>query len=161
MTGNPSLDKIVFGINGLVVLAATILVTYSHTLLGPPATDESKEFSGLVKDSMLEFQKPQIQFPEMVINLYSRETRLRFLNLKMTLETFEEKQNALIEKSKPLVQDSIIDIASNMSPQELNSVTGKILLETRVKKAVNAALIHKGAQNPVVKKIYFTKFIIQ
>lgn len=156
MTGNPGLDKIVLGINGLVVIAATALVVYSHTVIAPPPTDESKEFSGLVKKSMLEFQKSQIQFPEMVINLYSRESRLRFVNLKMSIETFEENQNQLIEDSKSLIQDALIDIASNMTPQELNSVTGRILLETRVKKSVNGSL-----GKPAVKKIYFSKFIIQ
>lgn len=139
-----------------MVVAATALVVYAHTLLSPPPTNQSKEFSGMVKDSMLEFQKPQAQFPEMVVNLYSRETRLRFVNLKMTVETFEQSQNQLVENSKPLIQDALIDIASNMTPQELNSVTGRILLETRVKKAVNNSF-----GRPVVKKIFFSKFIVQ
>lgn len=156
MTGNPGLDKIILGINGLIVLAATALVVYSHTILSPPPTDETKEFSGLVKDSMLEFQKPQVEFPEMVINLYSREIRLRFLNVKMTIETFEESQNQMLENAKPMVQDAIIDTASNMTPQELNSVTGRILLEARVKKMVNSNL-----PKPAIKKIYFSKFIVQ
>lgn len=156
MTGNPGLDKIIFGINGLIVLAATGLVIYSHSILKPMPTDESKEFSGLVENSMLEFQKPQVQFPEMVINLYSREARLRFLNLKMTVETFEESQNSMVENAKPMIQDVLIDIASNMKPDELNSVTGRILLETRVKKKANSRL-----SKPAVKKIYFSKFIVQ
>lgn len=156
MTGNPGLDKALLGINGLIVVAATALVVYSHTMISAPPTDESKEFSGMVKDSVLEFQKPQVQFPEMVVNLYSRETRLRYVNLKMTVETFEENQNRMIEDAKPVIQDAIIDIASNMSPKELNSVTGRILLETRVKKAVNGKL-----PEAAVKKIYFSKFIVQ
>ncbi|MEX0798877.1 MAG: flagellar basal body-associated FliL family protein [Bacteriovoracaceae bacterium] len=156
MTGNPVLDKVVLGINGLIVLAATALVIFSHTMIKSPATDESKEFSGMVKNSMLEFQKPQVKFPEMVVNLYSRETRLRFVNLIMNIETFEESQNQLVEKSKPLIQDALIDIASNMKPDELNSVTGRILLETRVKNKVNSKL-----PKPAIKKIYFSKFIVQ
>ena len=156
MTGNHGIDKILFSICGLVIVAATALVVYSHTMIERPLTNESREFSGMVKDSMLEFQKPQVQFPEMVINLYSRETRLRFVNLVMNIETFEESQNRLIEDSKPLIQDALIDIASNMKPEELNSVTGRLLLETRIKNKVNSKL-----PEPAVKKIYFSKFIVQ
>ncbi len=156
MTGNPGLDKILLGINGLIVLAATALTIYSHTFIKPKPTNEDLEFTGMVQDSMRELQKPQIQFPEMVINLYSRESRLRFLNLKMTVETFEQSQNQTVETAKPMVQDALIDIASNMRPQELNSVTGRILLEARIKKKANAKL-----PEPAIKKIYFSKFIVQ
>ena len=156
MTGNPGFDKIILGANGLIVLAATALTIYSHTFIRPSATNEDLEFSGMVQDSMRELQKPQIQFPEMVINLYSRESRLRFLNLKMTVATFEQSQNQTVESAKPLIQDVLIDIASNMEPQELNSVTGRILLEARIKKKANAKL-----PEPAIKKIYFSKFIVQ
>ncbi|MCO4752867.1 MAG: flagellar basal body-associated FliL family protein [Bacteriovoracaceae bacterium] len=156
MTGNPGLDKIIFGINGLVVIAASALVVYSHTMVKTPPTDESAEFSSMVANSMVEFQKPQVQFPEMVVNLYSREARLRFINLKMNIETFEQEQIEQIENSKSLIQDALIDIASNMRPEEVNSVTGRILLETRIKNKVNSKL-----SKPAVKKIYFSKFIVQ
>ena len=105
---------------------------------------------------MVEFQKPQVQFPEMVINLYSREARLRFVNLKMNIETFEQEQIQLIENAKPLIQDALVDVASHMKPNELNSVTGRILLETRIKNKVNSRL-----STSAVKKIYFSKFIVQ
>ncbi|MBC76523.1 MAG: hypothetical protein CME64_10965 [Halobacteriovoraceae bacterium] len=156
MTGNPGLDKAIFAINGLVVIAATALVVTSHTMIKRPPTDETKEFSSMVKDSMVEFQKPQVQFPEMVINLYSREARLRFVNLKMNIETFEQEQIQLIENAKPMIQDALVDVASNMKPSELNSVTGRILLETRIKNKVNSRL-----STSAVKKIYFSKFIVQ
>jgi flagellar FliL protein len=43
-----------------------------------------------------------------------------------------------------------------MKASELNSITGKILLESRIKKRLNSIL---GA--PIIKRIYFSKFIIQ
>ena len=156
MTGNPGLDKTILGINGLGVILATALVVYSHSMIKKVPTDEAAEFSGMVKDSIEEFQKPTVKFKEQVINLYSRESRLRFVNLIMNIETLDQEQIEVVENAKPLIVDSLIDISSNMQPNELNSVTGKILLETRLKNKVNSKL-----GKPAVKKVYFSKFIVQ
>lgn len=156
MTGNPGLDKILMGLNALVVGGAAALVIYAHTMLKPAATDQTKEFTDMVRDSMVEFKKQAVSFDEMVVNLYSRERRLRFLNLKMDIEVFEDGQQETINTMKPIIVDSLIDITGNMRPDELNSVTGKILLEARVKNKVNAI-----AGKKIVKRIYFSKFIIQ
>lgn len=156
MTGNPGLDKAILGINGIGVILATALVIYSHSMIKPLPTDESAEFSNTVKTSIEEFQKPTVKFKELVINLYSRQARLRFVNLIMNIETFDQEQIDVIENTRPLIIDALIDIASNMQPSELNSVTGKILLETRLKNKVNSNL-----SKPAVKKVYFSKFIVQ
>lgn len=156
MTGNPTLDKAILGINGIGVILATALVVYSHSMIKKLPTDEAGEFSGMVKTSLEEFQKPTVEFKEQVINLYSREARLRYVNLIMNIETFDQSQMGIIEVRKPIIVDALIDISSNMSPNELNSVTGKLLLESRLKKAVNSKL-----NQPAVKKVYFSKFIVQ
>ena len=156
MTGSPGLDKAILGINGIGVILATALVIYSHTMIKKVPTDESAEFSGMVKTSIEEFQKPTVKFKEQVINLYSRQARLRFVNLIMDIETFDQNQITIIENAKPMIVDSLIDIVSNTSPSDLNSVTGKILLETRLKDKVNSKL-----NQPAIKKVYFSKFIVQ
>lgn len=156
MTGNPTLDKVIIGLNGAIVLAATALVVYSHTILSPPATDPGDEMDGLIRSSVNLSQITPVLFPKMTINLYSRQTRLRFLDLQMGIEVFEEADKESIKTHKSFIADSLINIAGNMKPAELNSVTGRILLETRVKNRVNDKIGKKA-----VKKIYFSKFIIQ
>jgi flagellar basal body-associated protein FliL len=44
-----------------------------------------------------------------------------------------------------------------LDPDDLDSVTGKILLENKIKKQVNAKL----GEPPVVKQIYFSGFVVQ
>jgi flagellar FliL protein len=156
MTGNPNLDKAILGINGLGIILATALVVYSHTMINRLPTNEEAEFSNMVKTSIEDFQKPTVEFKEQVLNLYSREARLRFLNLQMNIETFDQNQINVIEIRKPMILDVLIDITSNMSPNEVNSVTGRLLLEARLKKIVNSKL-----KEPAVKKVYFSKFIVQ
>lgn len=156
MTGNPTLDKALLGLNALLIIAGTGLVIYSHTMLKPKPIDEGLEFSQLAQRKNSENTQPAIAFPEMVINLYSPESRLRFANITMNLETYRPEQARDVEKSKALIQDSLIDLVSNMGPEEINSVTGRILLESKLKRQINDDLSKK-----IVKKIYFSKFIIQ
>ena len=156
MTGNPTIDKVVLGLNGLVVAAATALVVFAHVGLKKPLTKRNLQFGNMIENSMNEFQKPPIIMDEIVVNLYSREVKLRFLDTQMNIVLFEERDRELVMGLKPHIFDSLVDIAGNMQPKELNSVTGRILLETRVKNRVNEIV-----KKPVIKKILFSKFIIQ
>lgn len=156
MTGNPTLDKIIAGLNVAIIGAAAGLVYYAHNIIAPPPTDKAGEFGQAITAQMGELQKPPVVYDEIVVNLYSREARLRFLETKMNIELFEEKDRETVMTIKPYVFDTLIDVAGNMTPSELNSVTGKILLETRIKNRVNDKMPH-----PVIKKILFSKFIIQ
>ena len=156
MTGNPSIDKILLLLNGVVVGGACALILYSHLVIKPPPLSENAAFGSMIENSMNEMQKATVSLDEIVVNLYSRERRLRFLNTKMDIELYYEadRDNILSYKSK--IFDALIDIAGNMRPNELNSVTGRLLLEERIKKHVNTL-----SSRPLIKRIYFPKYIIQ
>lgn len=156
MTGNSGLDKIIILINAIVIGLAVALVIYSHTLISKPLTDSNSEFGGLIENSMLELQKAPVTLEKITVNLYSRERRLRFLDTQMNIALFNEGDRAKVKAIKTHIFDALIDIAGNMHPNELNSVTGRILLENRIKKRVNS-LVGRS----LIKKIYFSKFIIQ
>ncbi len=156
MTGNPTLDKIILGINAVIVTAAAGLVYYSNNMIIPPPTDTDQQFKQMVQGGLSDLKRPPVVFKEAVVNLYSKQRRLRFLDLVMNIEVYEDGQEETIKLYKPFINDRLIDIAGNMSPEEVNSVTGKLLLESRIKNHVNKYLGKK-----VIKKIYFSKFIVQ
>lgn len=156
MTGNPKLDKILAGLNVAVIGLSVALVYYAHNVISPPPTDKGGELGDMIERQMSELQKPPVVLEEIVVNLYSREARLRFLDTQMNIELYEEKDRETVLILKPHIYDTLIDVAGNMTPNELNSVTGKILLETRVKNRVNDMV-----PSPVIRKILFSKFIIQ
>lgn len=131
-------------------------VYYAHNVVSPPPTNKAQELGSMIENSIAELEKPPVVLKEALVNLYSREARLRFLNTQMNLVIFEEADRQLATTLTPHVFDTLIDVAGNMRPNELNSVTGKILLEKRIKDRVN-----KIANRPVIKKILFSKFIIQ
>ena len=151
MTGNPGLDKIILGLNGAVVIAATSLIIYSHMFIKTPKTDAPSEFGNMIENSVMDLQKPPVVMEEIVVNLYSRETRLRFLDTQINLIIFNEKDRELVMSMKPRIFDHLIDIAGNMKPEELNSITGRILLETRIKKGL--MILNKNKNKNKKKKI--------
>lgn len=91
------------------------------------------------------------------VNLYSQTNRLRFLEVEMNIVPFESSQLTALKDAETVIKDSLIQIAAEMEPDDVGSVTGKILLENRLKKAVNDRI---GGQ-PLIKQILFSRFVIQ
>ena len=156
MTGKPLYDKILLGLNGLVALAAAGLVFYAHNNIKPVPTDQKAEEASLVQTAFEESQMKAYDFKAMVVNIYSEGSRLRYLDVELGVLPFKESDKALFKEREYIFKNALVTIAAAMTPDELSSVTGKILLESRLKKATNEAL---GA--PVVKKIFFAKFVVQ
>lgn len=156
MTGKPLFDKILLGLNALVALGAAGMVFYSHNVLKPVPTDQKAEEAALVQTAEAERQVQPYNFKSIVVNIYSQGTRLRYVEVELSVLPFQEADKALIKEREYVFKNALVSVAGAMGPEELSSVTGKILLESRLKKTINEAL---GA--PVVKKIFFAKFIVQ
>ncbi len=150
------LQKILILVNLVVVLAGAGLVFYSHNMLKPEPTNQVAETEAMKASALESAQLLPVPMKKFVVNLHSRTTRLRYLDLEMNILTFTEDQKEIIKNSEHLFKDVVIEIASQLDPDDLDSVTGKILLENRIKKQVNAKL-----GQPVVKQIYFSGFVVQ
>jgi flagellar FliL protein len=155
VTGNALVDKIILFANAFITALALGLIFYAHSLK-KPRIDEKAEIMALVKQSKEASRTQTIPLKKLTINLYSRSTRLRFLDVQVNVLPFDESQSPMVTKNEPVIADTIINIAGDMEPDELNSVTGKIILEDRIKKYVNTVLTE-----PLIKKIYFSRFVIQ
>lgn len=149
-------QKILILANLVIALAASGLVYYSHTMIKPEATDQSAEAAALKQNALDQSHLTPVPIKKFVVNLHSRSTRLRYLDLEMSVLTFHEDQKEIIKTHEYIFKDVLIEIASHLDPEDLDSVTGKILLENKIKKQVNTKL-----GQPVVKQIYFSGFVVQ
>lgn len=157
MTGKPLFDKILLLMNGVVVLAAAGLIAYSHLGIKREPTNQAQEAGKLLQEAKdLTFIKPY-SMKSFTVNLFSRTNKLRFLEVEMNIVPFESSQLSQLKNAETMIKDSLIQIAAEMEPDDVGSVTGKILLENRLKKAVNDRM---GGQ-PLIKQILFSKFVIQ
>jgi flagellar FliL protein len=125
-----------------------------------PPIDENAEKAALLNSVNSKTVPTFFKVDKMTISLIpangAANSRMKYLELEMHLVLFEADDVGLMKASLPIVQDRIIDIASKMGPEELNSLSGKILLEDRLKREINKAM-----KKPVVKNIYFASFIVQ
>lgn len=148
--------KVLIIINMVVVLAGAGLVFYSHNILKPAPTDQAAEAAALKDQAIAQSQLQPVPIKKFVVNLHSESTRLRYLDLEMNILTFHEDQKALVKDNEHIFKDAVVEITSHLEPSELDTITGKMLLESRIKKQVNAKL-----GQPVVKQIFFSGFVVQ
>ncbi|MDB9786692.1 flagellar basal body-associated FliL family protein [Bacteriovoracaceae bacterium] len=156
MTGNKTLDKalIIFNLLGCLLGVGTFLFTGFISQRDLP--DDHEEFMDLLVEGYEESNHDTFKLKKLILNLKSGKSRLRYLNVTMELLPFHESQVSTIDQHAFAIYDNIIDISGRLDPAEINSVTGKIVYEDRIKRSTN-----KIIGRPVVKKIYFTRFIIQ
>lgn len=155
-----AIQKILILVNLVVALAGAALVYYSHNMIKPEPTNQVAEAEAIKTQAMEKAQLQPVPIKKFVVNLHSKSTRLRYLDLEMNILTFHEDQKEMIKANEHILKDIVVEIASHLDPEDLDTVTGKILLENKIKKQVNAKLDSSGNQ-PVIKQIYFSGFVVQ
>lgn len=150
------MQKILIITNLVVVVLGAGLVYYSHNMLKPEPTNQAAEEAALKRDASEKTKLEPVAIKKFVVNLHSSPSRLRYLDLEMNVLTFHADQKEVVKNAEHLIKDVVIQIAAKMEPSDLDSMTGKMTFESRVKKMVNERL-----GQPVVKQIYFSTFVIQ
>jgi flagellar protein FliL len=160
MTGKKLIDMILLGVMLLATLAVAGLFYYTEKVYKKPPIDENAEKAALMNEVDAKALPTFFKVDKMTISLTPKNeavnARMRWLEIELHFVVFEPQDAEVMKANIAMVQDRIIDISSKMGPEELNSISGKILLEDRLKRDINKAL-HK----PTVKSIYFASFIVQ
>lgn len=160
MTGKKLIDMILLGVMVLATLAVVGLFYYTEKIYKKPPIDEAALKTELLNSVDAKAVPTFFKVDKMIVSLVPKNeaanSRMRWLEIEMHLVLFEAGDLETMKVNLPVVQDRIIDIASKMGADELNSLSGKILLEDRLKREINKAL-----QKPTVKNIFFASFIVQ
>ncbi|MBP9680506.1 MAG: flagellar basal body-associated FliL family protein [Bacteriovorax sp.] len=160
MTGKKMLDTILLALMTITTLAVIGLFYYTEKVYKRPPIDENKEKEALLKDGDPKAMPAFYKIDKMTVSLVPRDPtggqRMRYVELEIHLVLFKAEEVGIIKTYQAMIQDRIITIASKMGADELNSLTGKILLEDRLKKEMN-----KSLSKPVVKSIFFSRYIVQ
>jgi flagellar protein FliL len=160
MTGKKLLDTILLGVMVLTTLAVVGLFYYTEKMYKRPPIDEKKERETFLKESNAKTLPAFYKLDKITVSLVPKDTsgmqRMRYVELEIHLVLFTSDDAGIIKTYLSVVQDKIITVASKMGADELNSLTGKILLEDRLKKEIN-----KSLGKSVVKSIFFSRYIVQ
>ncbi len=156
MTGNSKADTTLLVCSLLVSLGVLIGQLYARVAYQRPLPSDALEKEELFSDTRERNYIDDYKIEKLTVNPHSRTNRLRFLSVEMHFRPFRPGQADLFKDYRPIIHDAIIDIVGHMEPEELNSLYGKILLENRIKKRVNALFAQ-----PTLREIFFTRFVVQ
>lgn len=156
LTGKKPIDLALAGLSLLATAGALGVFIYTQMIFKKPLPEDTLERVKMMEEARNSVFPEGYKLDKLIINLKSRRTKLRYLDVEIHFVPFHPKFNENLEMNKALINDAIIDIAGNLEPTELNSSMGKILFETRVKNRVNRILGKK-----IVKELYFSRFVVQ
>ncbi len=160
MTGKKLIDTILIGLSLLTTLAIAGLFYYTEKMYKKPPIDEAKEKEALMNQTNEKAAPELFKMESMVFSLTPKDPtkilRMRYLEIEVHFVVFEASDKELLKEKLPIAQDSIIEIASKMLPEDLASLSGKILLENRIKTKINEKI-----GKPTVKSIFFSRYIVQ
>ena len=156
MTGKNKIDVIILGVSTLVSIGTAFIFYYTIVMYERPLPNAKLEKKKFFKENQKVTLPKTFKMDKQIINLISNRRRLRFLEITMHLVPFKEKDIPYFKNNKAKINDALIDIVGKMTPNELNSISGKILLENRIKKSLVSSF---GAN--LIKNIYYTRFVIQ
>lgn len=156
MTGNKTIDTALIGLFTLATLGALGVFIYTEMVYVKPKPSDKVEFEALKEDSKKAVAPEVYKMDKLIINLNGQGSRLRFLDVEVHLVPFKSESIEMIKNQDPYVKDAIIDIASNMAPDELNTVAGKVLLEERIRRRLNDFF-----GKSIIKEIFFSRFVVQ
>ncbi len=159
MTGKKLLDLILLLLSTITSLAVIGLFYYTEKSYKKPPIDESKEKEAFFKNADPKSMPTLIKIDKMVVSLIPKDQsnhRMHYLELEAHLSLIKPDYSASVKSYVSIVLDRIIVIASKMGAEELNTLTGKIILEDRLRKEINAAL-----GKPVIKSIFFSRYTVQ
>lgn len=160
MTGKKLVDTILVALTLLTTLGVLGLFYFTEKMYKKPPIDEAKEKEALMKQTDEKATPELFKLETMVFSLIPKDNqkvqRMRYLEIEVHLVLFEAEDKEMLKNNLPIVQDRIMEISSKMGPEELSTLSGKILLENRIKTEINQKL-----NKPVVKTIYFSRYIVQ
>ena len=156
MTGNKILDNILGALFLLASATTLCTIIYTQHVFMRTLPENNKEFQSFKEHAKNYSTNDYYRLDKLIINLPSKTSRSRFFEVQANLVPFLSENIRDLEAHKAILQDIVIDIASRIPPRELASISGKILLKSRLKKRMNNLF-----GRAFVKKIYFTRFVIQ
>lgn len=139
----------------LIIIAVFVLLIGSGGFLGYSMFKKGKE----EKADKNKIEKMSIICPlkSFVVNLLDKKgVGKRYLKVTMQLEVEREEDKLLIENHNPQLRDTILLLLSNQTLNEINTMEGKLELKQAL-----LARMKQILGDGVVRRIYFTEFVVQ
>ncbi len=122
---------------------------------GDQALQEKQQQAKKVANSDMLTIGPMFPLDQFIVNLLTQSGR-RYLKATVNLELSDEALTAELQSKEAVVTDTVINILSSKSLEEISTIKGKEKLKQEIKERINEYLV-----DGQVKGVYFTQFVIQ
>lgn len=160
MTGKKLFDMLLLGVMTISTLVVIGIFYYTEKIYKKPPINEDAEKNALFHETSSKQPPIFFKIDKMILSLVPKEesylSRMRYLEVELHLGLFKKEDEVIMKENLPVIKDKMITISSKMGADELNSLTGKLILEDRLKKAIN-----KSLGEVLVKSIFFSHYIVQ
>ena len=139
----------------LIIIAIAVLLIGVGGIFGYSKFNEGKE----KKAEISQADKASIVLPlnSFVVNLMDKQgVGKRYLKVTMGLEINKEEDKLLIENHNAQLRDTVLLLLSSQSLKEINTMEGKLELKQNLLARMSQIL-----GNGIVRRIYFTEFVVQ
>ena len=131
-----------------------ILLVFMATLLASPTWAEDEE---VIVPKAIYYAIPE---PFTINFLNQSNQQARYLQIKVTLKSTNAEAIGSAEQNLPMIQDALLDLFSDQSYDEANSVGGRQTLQQNTLETVKT-ILKEETGNDAIEAIYFTSFILQ
>ena len=139
----------------VIIIAVVVLLIGGGGIFGYSKFNKGKDEEAETKKAA----KVSIVCPlnSFVVNLLVKDyVGKRYLKVTMQLEVGKEEEKLLVENHNPQIRDTILLLLSSQSLKEINTMEGKLELKQALLSRMNQIL-----GDGVVRRIYFTEFVVQ
>jgi len=92
--------------------------------------------------------------------LNQSQQKVRYLQIKVSLKSTDAEAIAGAEQNLPMIQDALLDLFSDQSYEEADSVEGRKALQQSTLETIKI-LLKEETDNDAIDAVYFTSFILQ
>ncbi len=96
----------------------------------------------------------------LVLNMRDGE-RLRFMQVQVTVKTFDSAVVDAIDKFDPRIRGEMISLFGEFTVPDVSTPEGKVMLQQKSLEKLNAILAEEAGIKGGVDSLYFTKLVIQ
>jgi flagellar FliL protein len=139
----------------LIIIAAIVLLVGAGGFFGYSLLKKNPEAKAATKKT----EKVSIicPFKSFVVNLLDKSgVEKRYLKVTLEAEVGKEEDKQLIDTNNAQLRDSILLLLSSQTMEDVNTMEGKLALKQELLERMKQ-ILGEG----VVRRIYFTEFVIQ
>jgi flagellar basal body-associated protein FliL len=150
------------GLNEILALVSVVMVTaaiglswFATNKVTRPLADPKDGEAILLREANERIKALFVSYKKIQTNILTDSDRLRHIEVEVTLEPMNFQSIEKLKSLETYVTNELISIVSEMSYDELISISSKIVIGEKIKNRVN-----ETTQSEIVKRVLFPTFIV-